>query len=378
MPAARRSLQLAHPLRGSSFTARNRQGDGRAFALLRLEVDLPTPNTYRTASGAPGHQYWQQRADYRIEAKLDAAAKRLTGKQSVQYHNNSPDTLRYLWLQLDQNIYKDKSIAELTRTASPGKDGGDQISYGTLARVQALKDIKYGMEIGSVTDDGGRKLPFTVVDTMMRIDLPRPLAPGASFGFKVEWAYNIINQDIVGGRSGYEHFRDNNTDLFVFAQWFPRMAAYTDYAGWQHTAVLGRGEFTLEFGDYDVAITVPADHVVSASGELQNPGDVLTATQRDRLAKAAKADKPMFIVTPDEALANEKDTDKATKTWRFAAKNVRDFAFASSNKFIWDAMGVTQDNPSGNPVLAMSFSPQSRAGLRSVGEAPTSRRTPHE
>ncbi len=323
----------------------------------QLEVDLPTPNTYRTASGAPGHQYWQQRADYRIEVKLDAAAKRLTGKQSVQYHNNSPDTLRYLWLQLDQNIYKDKSIAELTRTASPAKDGGDQISYGTLARVQALKDIKYGMEIASVTDDGGRKLPFTVVDTMMRIDLPRPLAPGASVGFKVEWAYNIINQDIVGGRSGYEHFRDNNTDLFFIAQWFPRMAAYTDYAGWQHKAFLGRGEFTLEFGDYDVAITVPADHLVSASGELQNPGDVLTATQRDRLAKAAKADKPMFIVTPDEALANEKDTDKATKTWRFTAKNVRDFAFASSNKFIWDAMGVTQDNPSGNPVLAMSFYP---------------------
>jgi hypothetical protein len=323
----------------------------------QLEVDLPTPNTYRTASGAPGHQYWQQRADYRIEVKLDAAAKRLTGKQSVQYHNNSPDTLRYLWLQLDQNIYKDKSIAELTRTASPAKDGGDQISYGTLARVQALKDIKYGMEIASVTDEGGRKLPFTVVDTMMRIDLPRPLAPGASVGFKVEWAYNIINQDIVGGRSGYEHFRDNNTDLFFIAQWFPRMAAYTDYAGWQHKAFLGRGEFTLEFGDYDVAITVPADHLVSASGELQNPGDVLTATQRDRLAKAAKADKPMFIVTPDEALANEKDTDKATKTWRFTAKNVRDFAFASSNKFIWDAMGVTQDNPAGNPVLAMSFYP---------------------
>jgi hypothetical protein len=323
----------------------------------QLDVDLPTPNTYRTASGAPGHQYWQQRADYRIEVKLDADAKRLTGRQSVQYHNNSPDTLRYLWLQLDQNIYKDKSIAELTRTASPGKDGGDQISYGTLARVQALKDIEYGMEIGSVTDEGGRKLPFTVVDTMMRIDLPRPLAPGATFSFKVDWAYNIINQDIVGGRSGYEHFRDNNTDLFFIAQWFPRMAAYTDYAGWQHKAFLGRGEFTLEFGDYDVAITVPADHLVSASGELQNPGDVLTATQRDRLAKAAKADKPMFIVTPDEALANEKDNDKGTKTWRFTAKNVRDFAFASSNKFIWDAMGVTQDNPSGPPVLAMSFYP---------------------
>lgn len=323
----------------------------------QLDVDLPTPNTYRTASGAPGHQYWQQRADYRIDVKLDAAARRITGSETVVYHNNSPDTLRYLWLQLDQNIYRDKSIAELTRTSSPGKDGGDQVSYGALARAQALKDTKYGMEMAAVTDAGGRPLPFTVVDTMMRIDLPQPLAPGASVTFKAQWAYNVINQDIVGGRSGYEHFRDNNTDLFFIAQWFPRMAAYTDYAGWQHKAFLGRGEFTLEFGDYDVAVTVPADHIVSATGELQNPADVLTAAQRDRLAKAAKADHPMFIVTPEEALANEKETDKATKTWRFTARNVRDFAFASSNKFIWDAMGVKQDNPTGNPVLAMSFYP---------------------
>ncbi|MFV3074374.1 M1 family metallopeptidase [Niveispirillum fermenti] len=322
----------------------------------QLDVDLPTANTYRTASGAPGHEYWQQRADYSIDVRLEVGAKRLTARQTVRYHNNSPDTLRYLWLQLDQNIYKEGSIAELTRTSSPGRDGGDQISYDQLARAQALKDIRYGVEIAAVTDEGGRPLPYRVVDTMMRIDLPRPLAPGASYGFKVEWAHNIINESVVGGRSGYERF-ENGTELFFIAQWFPRMAAYTDYAGWQHKAFLGRGEFTLEFGDYDVSVTVPADHIVSASGELQNAGDVLTSAQRDRLARAARSDQPIFIVTPDEALANEKETDRAMKTWRFKARNVRDFAFASSNKFIWDAMGVKQDNPDQPTVLAMSFYP---------------------
>lgn len=318
----------------------------------QLEVDLPTPNSYRTASGAPGHQYWQQRADYRIDVRLDAGAKRLTASQTVRYVNNSPDALGYLWLQLDQNIYKDGSIAERTRTVSK-----DQISYQALARAQIMKDIPYGIEIGRVTDERGNALPYTIVDTMMRIDLPRPLASGAATSFRVEWAHNIIEQNRVGGRSGYEHFPETKSDLFFIAQWFPRMAAYTDYAGWQHKAFLGRGEFTLEFGDYDVAITVPADHIVSASGELQNPGDVLTATQRERLEKARGAKQPVFIVTPEEALANEKETDSAMRTWRFRAKNVRDFAWASSNKFIWDAMGFRQDDPAQPEVLAMSFYP---------------------
>lgn len=318
----------------------------------QLEVDLPTPNTYRTASGAPGHQYWQQRADYRIDLTLDAAAKRLIADQSVRYTNNSPDTLRYLWLQLEQNIYRQDSIAELTRTTSK-----DQISYSNLARAQIMKDIPYGMEIRQVTDERGNPLPYTVVDTMMRIDLPQPLASGASISFKIAWAHNIINQNRVGGRSGYEHFEETNTDLFFIAQFFPRMAAYTDYAGWQHKAFLGRGEFTLEFGDYDVAITVPANHIVSASGELQNPGDVLTSVQRDRLAKARTAKTPVFIVTPEEALANEKQAAQGTRTWRFRARNVRDFAFASSTKFIWDAMGYRQNDREQPEVLAMSFYP---------------------
>lgn len=319
----------------------------------QLEVDLPTPNTYRTASGAPGHQYWQQRADYRINAKLDVAAKRITASETIRYANNSPDALPYLWLQLDQNIYKDKSIAELTRTS-----GEDRVGYDTLARAQLMKDIKYGFEIAKVTDDRGSPLPYVIVDTMMRIDLRQPLAPGASVSFSIDWAFNIINQDRIGGRSGYEHFSEPDSDLFFIAQWFPRMAAYTDYAGWQHKAFLGRGEFTLEFGNYDVSLTVPADHIVSASGELRNASDVLTETQRSRLEKARTAKQPVFIVTPEEAAENEKATDKEMRTWVFRAQNVRDFAFASSNKFIWDAMGYRQEDQAQPEVMAMSFYPK--------------------
>ncbi|ACI97724.1 M1 family metallopeptidase [Rhodospirillum centenum] len=332
----------------------------------QLEVDLPTPNTYRTASGAPGHQYWQQRADYRIDVKLDAAGKRLTASETVRYTNNSPDTLSYLWVQLDQNIYKDDSIARMTETvqtggarrpATGGGDNGDRLTYNGLAREQIFKDIEFGVEIRAVTDEAGHPLPYRVVDTMMRIDLPQPLSPGKATTFRIDWAYNIVDEERVGGRSGYEHFKDTDTDLFFLAQWFPRMAAYTDYAGWQHKAFLGRGEFTLEFGDYDVSITVPADHIVAATGELQNPSDVLTPEQRRRLEQARTATSPVFIVTPDEAKENEKATETATRTWVFRAKNVRDFAWSSSNKFIWDAMGFRQDSPQQPQVLAMSFYP---------------------
>ncbi|HYC03126.1 MAG TPA: M1 family metallopeptidase [Azospirillaceae bacterium] len=331
----------------------------------QLEVDLPTPNTYRTASGAPGHQYWQQRADHRIRARLDEKAKRLEASGTIRYVNNSPDTLRYLWLQLDQNIYRDASIARMSETATSGggrRPGtglptGDRLTYENLARQQIFKDIEYGFEIKAVADERGGALPYTIVDTMMRIDLPRPLVPGQSLTFRIDWAFNIVEEARIGGRGGYEHFRETNSDLFFLAQWFPRMAAYTDYAGWQHKAFLGRGEFTLEFGDYEVAIDVPADHIVSSTGELQNPGEVLTAEQRARLDRARTSDKPVFIVTPEEAKENEKATDAARKTWIFKATNVRDFAFASSNKFIWDAMGHKQDDAERPLVLAMSFYP---------------------
>ena len=333
-------------------------------AFRQLGVDLPTPNVYRTASGAPGHEYWQQRADYRIRVSLDEDAKRVSGSETITYTNNSPDPLRYIWLQLDQNRFSPNSLDQRSRTAADeagrstwAEEGGDILTYDTIARHQLNRDIDYGYAIESVTDARGRPLPHTIVDTMMRIDLPRPLQQGQRTTFSVDWSFNVVIEARVGSRGGYEHFPDNDTYIYFLAQWFPRLAAYTDYAGWQHKAFLGSGEFTLEFGDYEVEITVPDDHIVSASGELQNPSDVLTAEQRRRLAQASDADEPMFIVTPEEALANEAEKSSGRKTWRFKAENVRDFAWASSRKFIWDAMMYRQDSDTNPEVLSMSFYP---------------------
>jgi len=191
----------------------------------------------------------------------------------------------------------------------------------------------------------------------MRIDLPEPLAPGQRTVFSVDWSYNIVLEARVGSRGGYEHFPDSDTYIYFLAQWFPRLAAYTDYAGWQHKAFLGRGEFTLEFGDYEVEITVPSDHIVSSTGVLQNPNQVLSTTQRQRLDQARRSNKPVFIVTPEEALENEKVRSTDSRTWVFKAENVRDFAWSSSRKFIWDAMIHRQDDRQNPEVLAMSFYP---------------------
>jgi hypothetical protein len=338
-----------------------------ADAFRQLDVELPTPNVYRTASGAPGPQYWQQRADYDIQVELDEQARRVRGTQTITYTNRSPDTLRYLWLQLDQNRHRDDSIARRSEAAQPGgaphavTGARDSLPYGALRRHQAFQDREYGFEIGRIAGERGQALTFTVVDTTLRIDLPRPLKPGESMRFSVDWAFNVIDHAAIGGRNGYEHFAESNTYLYFLAQWYPRLVAYTDYAGWQHHHFLGRGEFTLEFGDYDVKITVPDNHIVSASGVLQNPGATLTATQRQRLERARGADAPLFIVTPGEALANEKTTSTGMRTWHFRAENVRDFAWSSSTKFIWDAMGYNQDAFKGEfdaPfVMAMSFYP---------------------
>lgn len=331
-------------------------------AFRQLDVDLPTANVYRTASGAPGPQYWQQRADYKIDVALDENLRRITASETVSYTNQSPDTLRYIWLQLDQNRFRDDSTARMSETAAdPGTTADieqrDIISYATLAREQSFADHTHGDEILNVTDSRGRALSYTIVDTVMRIDLPTPLQPGQRSTFSIEWAFNIIDYNRIGGRNGYDHFVDNDTYIYFLAQWFPRLVAYTDYAGWRHQQFLGRGEFTLEFGNYEVAITVPEDHIVSSTGELQNASRVLTAEQRRRLSAARSADKPVFIVTPDEALANEKERATGTKTWVFKAENVRDFAWSSSRKFIWDAMVYRQDDEQHPEVMAMSFYP---------------------
>lgn len=317
----------------------------------QLEEILPTPNEYRTASGAPGHRYWQQRADYDIKVELDDANQTVIGSETITYYNNSPDTLTYLWLQVDQNLFSANSDTELTATAPDMT----KIQFSQAARY--IRDKYDGtIHIGSVKDATGKALGHTVVKTMMRVDLPKPLAPGQQYVFSVTWDYKINNTKFYGGRTGYEYFEKDKNYLYSLAQWFPRMAAYYDVYGWQHKQYLGTGEFTLEFGNYKVAITVPGDHVVASTGVLQNPTQVLTKTQMERLEKAKTAKKPMYIVTPDEALAAEKaPAAKEKKTWIFHATNVRDFAFASSRKFLWDAQG---HNVNGNAVMAMSYFPK--------------------
>ena len=327
----------------------------------QLDELLPTPTTIRTASGAPGHAYWQQRADYAIRATLDEGKRAISGTETITYHNNSPDTLSYLWVQLDQNIYKRDSDARMTATV-PSRDAWakargpeDGYKFDALRSVLEKSTFDGGFKIAAVKDSGGRPLHVVINRTMMRIDLPQPLKPGAKVAFSIDWSYNINEQKVLGGRSGYEKFDEDKNDLFEIAQWFPRMAAYYDVTGWQHKQFLGTGEFTLEFGDYDVQLTVPADHIVASTGELQNPGDVLTAAQRQRLEQARTATKPVIIATQAEAEAREKTRASGTKTWRFRAKNVRDFAWASSRKFIWDAQGFKKDATN---VLAQSFYPK--------------------
>jgi len=316
----------------------------------QLEEILPTPNVYRTASGAPGHKYWQQQVDYKIAIAIDDNSQRLTGAQTMDYQNNSPDTLRYLWLQLDQNRMKRDSAYKMTGTA-PKKD---KITFKNFRTVVESPAFDGGYQITKVTGSNKKPLHYIINGTMMRIDLPKPLKSGDSVELNINWNYQLHEQKVLGGRSGFEYFKEDDNYLYEVASWFPRAAAYYDAMGWQNKQFLGRGEFTLEFGDYDVKITVPADHVVAATGVLQNAKKVLTKTQRDRLKQAKSAKKPVLIITPKEALINEKSRSTKTKTWHFKAKNIRDFAFASSRKFIWDAQGYQQSNSN---TMAMSFYP---------------------
>ena len=320
--------------------------------------DWPTPTDYRNASGAPGHRYWQQKVDYDVAVRLDEDTKTLTGRETVTYRNNSPDSLPYLWLLLDQDAKRD-SISKMTETVS-----GDAISLGQVRRIQRFKEWEGGFTIKSVKDASGRPLKFTVVDTLLRVDLPAAVrANGGETKFIIEWSLPLVENKVIGGRSGYECFTGKGEDgncIYEAAQWFPRLAVYSDYEGWHNKAFLGAGEFTLEFGDYRVALTVPSDHVVSSTGVLQNPGAVLSPAQRDRLAKARTASEPVYVVTPEEAAAAEKGKAKTEKTWIFQASNVRDFGWASSRKFVWDALGVKQDDPKAEHpvVMAMSFFPK--------------------
>ncbi|TAE22025.1 MAG: M1 family peptidase [Cytophagales bacterium] len=324
----------------------------------QLGPQLPTPNTFRTSSGAPGKDYFQNRADYDIKAELDDQNQRITATETITYFNNSTDALTYLWVQLDQNVFRPESIGSMSRTNSINAERG--ASAGQLDPSANLKAKHYGHNITAVRDAAGKPLRHTINQTMMRIDLPAPLAPGKSVVFGIDWNFNIVDVNKTGARGGYEFFPKDGNYVYEMAQWFPRMCAYDDANGWQNKQFLGQGEFTLIFGNYKVAITVPNDHVVGATGELQNAPQVLTPTQISRWNSAkGKGDKPgenpVVIVTQAEAEAAEKGKPTGKKTWIYKASNVRDFAFASSRKFIWDALNPDVE---GKRVWAMSLYPK--------------------
>ncbi|PWK53853.1 M1 family metallopeptidase [Pleionea mediterranea] len=344
----------------------------------QLDEVLPTPNDYRNAAGEPGRDYWQQKVDYKIDVTLLEDKRRLEASETITYTNNSPYTLKYLWLQLEQNRFKPDSVAESTvafgglgrrgpTSSLPSSDKPARLSLGQLRRQQFMDDVELGYTLSDITDLDGNTLKHTIVGSQMRIDLKQPLKHGESITFSLDFAFNILDEDAVGARSGFEHFPDDarkgGNDIFLLAQWFPRLAAFSDYEAWHNKEFLGRGEFTLEFGDYDVSMTVPADHIVASTGVLQNPDEVLTATQRERLEQAKTAKRPVFVVTAEEALDNEKASTDETKTWRFTAENVRDFAWSSSRKFMWDAKGFQQGGDEQPFVMAMSFFPKEGGDL---------------
>ncbi len=323
----------------------------------QLGQELPTPNVYRTASGAPGHEYYQQRADYDMSITLDDETQRIYGEETITYTNNSPDELRYLWVQLDQNMRAQNSTTQQIKTGGIFNQRGAnaQTAFNQLKNNQ-FYDFDGGFKLAYVKTTSGANLPYTVNNTMMRVDLPTPLRQGQKFSFKIKWWFNINDRMDIGGRSGYEYFEEEDNYLYTIAQFFPRMAVYNDVEGWQNKQFLGQGEFTLPFGDYKVDITVPSDHIVASTGELMNASRILSSKQRARLAKAKKSyDDPVIIVTQEEAEAAEKNKSTSTKTWTFEAENVRDFAFATSRKFIWDAQAV---DISGKTTMAMSYYPK--------------------
>lgn len=330
-----------------AFAQQDQQNHAVRFE--QLGPMLRTPNVYRTASGAPGHQYWQQKANYLIDVELNDDNRSVKGSEKVTYINNSPDQLTYLWVQLDQNQRsKDSDTPKVTESTI-----GTDMSLKKLEGILWHND-DFAYQVLDVKDAQGNPLSVAVNKTMMRIDLPQPLKAGESFTFAVNWSFNIHDRlFFAGARSGYELFPGDGNSLYTMAEWFPRMAVYSDFDGWQNKQFLGSGEFALTFGDYEVRITVPADHMVGATGVLQNPEQVLSSVELERWNKAKQTfDNPVIIRTQAEAEKLEKGKSKDKKTWIFKAENVRDFAWTSSRKFIWDAMAVKQ---AGKDVMAMSY-----------------------
>ena len=336
-----------------SFAAIDQSKGSFEDKFRQLDEVFPTPNLSRPSTGEPGPMYWQQRADYKIQIKLNEDTRSVEGSETITYTNNSPLTLKYIWLQLDQNIFAKESINNLTR---PWGGGDSSVDFSTLRRQNFMDKFEGGFQELSIKINN--KSPDTnLVGTHVRINLEQPLKPGESTSLDIEWAYALVEENAVRARNGYETFEDGN-DIFLMAQWYPRVTVFSDYEGWHNKEFIGNGEFTLEFGDFEVDISVPSDHVVSATGVLLNENDVLSPVQKKRMKQARKSEKPMFIITPDEAYDNELEKSTDYKTWSFRAENVRDFAWASSRKFIWDAAGYKQDSKENPLVMAMSFYPK--------------------
>lgn len=332
----------------------------------QLDYLLPTPNEFRTGSGAPGSKYWQQRADYTIDAEIDEPTNTLIGKETITYYNNSPEALSFLWLQLDQNVNK-KGNEDFGSLFGNLKD---TLTGATMQYLVRPIEFQAGCTINSVTDKTGKSLPIAINNTMMRIDLSTPIKPGENFSFTISWNYAITDRGMFFpglAREGYEHFPEDNNNIYLIALWFPRMCQYDDFEGWQNKQFQRLGEFALEFGNYKVNLTVPADHIVGGTGNLLNAKEVLSTTEQGRFEKAKSSfDKPVMIVTEEEVRQKEKEKSKAKKTWRFQADNVRDVAYASSRKFLWDAQAVKLPT---NTVLAMSLYP--KEGLPTWSEEST-------
>ena len=336
-----------------SFAAIDQSKGSFEDKFRQLDEVFPSPNLSRPATGEPGPMYWQQRADYKIQIKLNEDTRSVEGSETITYTNNSPLTLKYIWLQLDQNIFAKESINNLTR---PWGGGDSSVDFSTLRRQNFMDKFEGGFQELSIKINN-KSADTNLVGTHVRINLDQPLKPGESTSLDIEWAYALVEENAVRARNGYETFEDGN-DIFLMAQWYPRVTVFSDYEGWHNKEFIGNGEFTLEFGDFEVDISVPSDHVVSATGVLLNESDVLSPIQKKRMRQARKSEKPMFIITPDEAYDNELEKSTDYKTWSFKAENVRDFAWASSRKFIWDAAGYKQDSKENPLVMAMSFYPK--------------------
>lgn len=350
-----RNLKLTLTLLSLSFGAlaqniRNNPTSNHGNKFEQLGSIIQDPNMYRSASGAPGPNYWQQKADYVIDVELDDDNQKIIGSETITYTNNSPDPLNYLWLQLDENEH----APDAENKSFDGSSLGAKVSEYQIDALTQKSEKIFGVNIKKITDASGKALPYTINYTMMRVDLASPLKPGAKMVFKIDWDYNISDRMKERGRGGYEYFKEDDNYLYTITQWFPRMAVYSDFQGWQHKQFTGRGEFALAFGDYKVNITVPADHVVGGTGVCKNYEKVLSAEQLKRWNAAQNETKePIEVVTKAEMEAAIKDKAKGKKTWVYEAKNVRDFAFVSSRRLVWDAMKT--DGVDGNSPMAMSY-----------------------